>query len=107
MIGMIMGEQHGIEMLDLGIQQLLAQVWRGGPQAGLSRLLAGCQVEALTETASRATGAACARSRRSDVVDASVVVGALRRDDVVFTSDVADLAAIAGALGKRLVLHRV
>ncbi len=40
---------------------VLAQAWRGGPQAELSRFLAGCRVEALTEAASRVTGAACAR----------------------------------------------
>jgi hypothetical protein len=86
---------------------VLAQAWRGGPQAQLSRLLSGCRLEALTEAASRATGAACARSKRPDIVDASVVVGAIVREDVVFTSDAEDLAAVAGALGKRLVLHRV
>lgn len=86
---------------------VLAQAWRGGPQAQLSRLLSGCRFEALTETASRATGAACARSKRPDVVDASVVVGAIVREDVVFTSDLEDLAAVAGGLGKRLALHRV
>jgi hypothetical protein len=41
------------------------------------------------------------------VVDASVVVGALLRDDAVLTSDPEDLAAIAEALGKSLVLYRV
>jgi len=86
---------------------VLAQAWRGGPQAQLSRLLSGCRLEALPEAASRATGAACARSKRPDIVDASVVVGAIVREDVVFTSDAEDLAAVAGALGKRLVLHRV
>ena len=86
---------------------VLAQAWRGGPQAELSRLLHGCRFEALTEAASRAAGAACARSKRRDVVDASVVVGALVREDVIFTSDPDDLAAVASALGKRLVLQRV
>lgn len=86
---------------------VLAQAWRGGPQAELSRLLHGCRFEALSESASRATGAACARSTRSDVVDASVVVGAIVRDDVVLTSDPDDLAAIASALGKRLDIQRV
>src|SRR5579863_3348598 len=79
---------------------VLARAWRGGPQAQLSRLLSGCRFEALTEAASRATGAACARSRRSDIVDASVVIGALVREDVVFTSDPEDLAAVARGLGK-------
>jgi hypothetical protein len=86
---------------------VLAQAWRGGPQAQLLRLLSGCRSEALTEAASRATGAACARSKRPDVVAASVVVGAIVREDVVFTSDPEDLAAVAGGLGKRLALHRV
>jgi hypothetical protein len=86
---------------------VLAQAWRGGPQPELSRFLAGCRFEALTEPASRATGAACARSRRPDIVDASVVIGALAREDAVFTSDPADLATIADSLGKRLVLRTV
>lgn len=86
---------------------VLAQAWRGGPQAELSRFLAGCHVEALTERASRVTGAACARSKHPDIVDASVVTGALGREDVVLTSDHDDLAAIASALGKSLVVHRV
>jgi len=98
--------------LDRGIRPavpvgVLAQAWRGGPQAALSRLLAGCAIETMTEAAGRAVGTACARARRPDVVDGAVVVGALVRDDVVFTSDPEDLGAIAAALGRRLVLHRV
>ena len=98
--------------LDRGIRPtvpagVLAQAWRGGPQAELSRLLSGCRVEPLTEASSRGTGAACARSKRPDVVDASVVVGALVREDVVVTSDPEDLTAIASALGRDLVLHVV
>jgi hypothetical protein len=73
----------------------------------MSRLLLGCRVEALTEGAGRAAGVACARSKRSDIVDASVVVGALARRDVVFTSDPDDLGAIADALGGKLKLHVV
>jgi hypothetical protein len=86
---------------------VLAKAWRGGPQAPLSLFLAGCRFEPLTEAASRATGAACARSMRSDVVDASVVIGALTRGDAVFTSDTGDLSAIASALGKKLPVHAV
>src|SRR4029453_7211249 len=61
----------------------LAQAWRGGPQPEVSRLLSGCEVEPLTERVGRAAGAACARARTSDVIDASVVVGALLRDDLI------------------------
>ena len=86
---------------------VLAQAWRGGPQAGLSRLLRGCQVEELSEPRARAAGHACARSGRSDVVDASVVVGALARGDLVITSDPDDLQSIAAALRRCLRVHPV
>jgi hypothetical protein len=85
----------------------LGQAWRGGPQAELSRLLAGCDVEDLTEVRSRAAGAACGRANTRDVIDATVVVGALARDDLVVTSDPDDLLALAAALRRRLALHRL
>ena len=86
---------------------VLGQAWRGGPQAELSRLLRGCQIEELTEARARAAGVACARSRTRDVVDASVVVGALARGDLVVTSDPDDLRRIAAALRLSLRLHRI
>src|SRR5687767_11104716 len=85
---------------------VLGQAWRDGPQAELSRLLRGCQIEELTEARARAAGFACARSRTSDVVDASVVVGALARGDLVVTSDPDDLRRIAAALRLSLRVHR-
>jgi hypothetical protein len=36
------------------------------------------------------------------VVDASVVAGALRRDDAVVTSDQRDIEALANAVGRRV-----
>jgi hypothetical protein len=86
---------------------VLGQAWRGGPQASLSRLVRGCRVEDLDEVRARAAGSACARSGTRDVVDASVVVGALARDDLVVTSDPDDLRRIAEALGRTIRLHRV
>ena len=86
---------------------VLGQAWRGGPQAELSRLLRGCQIEELTEERARAAGVACARSRTRDVVDASVVVGALARGDLVVTSDPHDLGRIAAGLRLSLRLHRI
>src|SRR4051812_15116906 len=77
---------------------VLAQVWRGGPQASLSRLLTACSIEALTEVSGRAAGAACGRAGTNDVIDATVVVGAIARSDLVVTSDSEDLTHIARAI---------
>lgn len=81
---------------------VLAQGWRGGPQAQMSRLLSGCRVETLDEVSARSAGTACARAGTSDVVDAAVVIGAAARGDVVVTSDQQDLQRIAAALGVAL-----
>ena len=86
---------------------VLGQAWRGGPQAQLSRLLAGCAIEDLTEVRSRAAGAACGRATTDDLIDATVVVGAVARGDLVVTSDPDDLAVIATAVRRRLDLHRL
>ena len=78
---------------------VLGQVWRGGPQAGLSRLLKGCRIESLDEVRARAAGSACGRADTSDVIDATVVVGAVARADLVVTSDPDDIDRLARALG--------
>jgi hypothetical protein len=46
-----------------------------------------------------------ARADVSDVVGASVVEGALRRHDLVVSSDLIDLLAIAAAAGRVLELE--
>jgi hypothetical protein len=46
---------------------VLAQVWRGGPQPLLSRLLRGCMVETFDERLGRAVGSALAAARTVDV----------------------------------------
>lgn len=82
---------------------VVAQCWRGTPrQAQLARLLAGCEVEALDDTRARATGVLAGRARTSDIVDSCVVEGALRRDQLVISSDADDLTAIAAAIGQRI-----
>lgn len=86
---------------------VLARAWRGGPQPELSRLLRGCAVRPTTEQDARRAGAALGRSGTSDVVDATVVVGALERGDAVVTGDPADLRRIAAALGRPLVVRSV
>jgi hypothetical protein len=86
---------------------VLGQAWRAGPQALLSRLLRGCIVEGLDEDLARASGRACARASIADVVDASVVVGAMRRRDLVVTSDPDDLRRIASSIRGRLDIHAI
>lgn len=81
---------------------VLVQVWRGSGDPNLARFLEGCEVEPLEEADARAAGAALGRSGTADVVDACVVVAALRRGDAVATSDRGDLERIATGLGRRL-----
>jgi hypothetical protein len=82
---------------------VLAQGWRGGArQALLAKLLAGCEIEALEERRARAVGALATRAASTDVVDATVVEGAVRRGDTVLSSDPDDLRAIAAAAGHGL-----
>jgi hypothetical protein len=86
---------------------VLGQAWRGGPQAQMSRLLAGCRVEDLNEARARSAGAACGAAGSSDVVDASVVVGAAARGDLVVTSDVGDLERLREAVGVAVRLRSI
>lgn len=82
---------------------VVAQSWRGsGRQAQLSRLLTGCTIEPLDDSQARAVGTLAARASATDIVDATVVEGALRRHDIVVSSDPNDLQAIASAVGTRL-----
>src|SRR5690349_14183279 len=86
---------------------VVAQSWRGGGrQALLARLLAGCDVEALDEVQARAVGSLAARAATTDIVDACVVEGAMRRHDLEVSSDEGDLQAIAAAVSRRVEVDR-
>lgn len=82
---------------------VVAQCWRGtARQAQLARLLAGCEVEVLDNSRARATGILAGRARATDIVDASVVEGALRRGDLIVSSDEGHLTAIATAVSRHI-----
>jgi len=84
---------------------VLAQSWRGGSrQALLARLLAGCTIEALDAAQARSAGALAARAAVADIVDACVVEGAIRRHDLIISSDEGDLRAIGAAAGHDLAI---
>ena len=87
---------------------VLAQAWRGGARhANLSRLLALCEIEAMTEEQARAIGRLARRSRHDDIVDLAVVEGAVRRKDGIATSDPKDLGQIVAALGEHVSIEAV
>jgi hypothetical protein len=82
---------------------VVAQSWRGSArQVQLAGLLAGCDVEALDYGQARSVGALAARAGVTDIVDVCVVEGAVRRRDVVVSSDAGDLQLIASAVDERL-----
>src|SRR6266566_869073 len=82
---------------------VVAQSWRGGSrQALLARLLAGCDIEALDDDQARSVGLLATRAGTTDIVDVCVVEGAMRRRDLVVSSDEGDLQGIAAAVNRRL-----
>ncbi len=86
---------------------VLAQAWRGGPQAALSRLIKTCRVVEMDERLARAAGATCAQAGTSDVVDASAAVLACARSALLVTTDTDDLRRLVGALGGQVVIKKV
>jgi hypothetical protein len=86
---------------------VIGQVWRGGArQAPIARLLPGLEVRPLDEVFGRRVGALLGVARKSDVVDAGVVLLADDGDEI-YTSDPADLRALARAAGRHVDLVRV
>jgi hypothetical protein len=86
---------------------VLAEGWRGGPQATLSRFLKGCRIEELTKEQARAVGTLAARAEHDDVVDVSVVEGAVRRNDAVVTSNQSHIRKVSTAAGVTITIHSV
>lgn len=87
---------------------VLAEAWRGGSrQASLARFLALCTTEALTEQQAKAVGPLAARAGHDDIVDVTVVEGAIRRHDAVATSNPTHIRNIADAVRARLRVETV
>jgi hypothetical protein len=87
---------------------VLAEAWRGGSrQASLSRLLRMCDTEPMSEELARNVGVLAGKSGHDDVVDVSVVEGAVRRGDAVVTSNMTHIRKVADAAGVRLRLESV
>ena len=87
---------------------VLAEAWRGGArQANLSRLLAMCVIEPLTEKQARQVGVLAGRAAHDDVVDVAVVEGAIRRHDAIVTSNDTHIRRISAAAGTHVRIERV
>lgn len=84
---------------------VLAQVSRSTRQAELRRFLRGCIVVPLDEPTAHAAGRLLGVARRTDVVDACVVVVAMRFGARIVTGDPDDIEALVAASGARLAVH--
>ena len=87
---------------------VLAEAWRGGArQASLSRFLALCEVEPLSEDQARRVGVLAGKASHDDIVGVTVVEGAARRGDAVVTSNEQHIRRIAAAGGVRLEIEHI
>jgi hypothetical protein len=87
---------------------VLAEAWRGGArQAQLARALGLCVVEDLDAALARSVGLLAGASGHDDIVDVAVVEGAMRRGDVVVTSNRAHIEKIADAVPGHLTIRDI
>ena len=87
---------------------VIAQAWRSN-HPRMAQALAGCDTDYLYEGEAKEAGRLLAESRTVDVVDALVVLGAIRRRDCIVTSDAKDIERLIDAScrrnGDEIVLH--
>ena len=87
---------------------VVAEAWRGGSrQANLARFLALCTIENMDADQAKAVGVLAGKAAHDDVVDVTVVEGALRRRDAVITSNPTHIRAIADEARARLRIHTI
>jgi len=88
--------------LELGLIPLVpapvvVQVSRSPQQAQLRRFLTGCVVVPLGETEAHEAGRLLGLTKTADVVDAVVVITALRQQATILTGDPDDIERLVGA----------
>jgi len=76
---------------------VIAQASRSPRQAQMRQFLSGCEVVPFQEVDAHRTGSLLGKSRTSDVVDASVVTIAIRRQADVVSDDGDDIRRLLGA----------
>jgi hypothetical protein len=86
---------------------VVAQVSRAATQANLRRLLRGCEVVAFDEADAHAAGALLAATHISDVVDAAVVILAMKRVADVLTGDGRDIRRLVATSGVSINVYDI
>ena len=96
-------QQHGIQLRTSAI--VIAQVWRDpeGRQAGLAQLLRAVDIRPVDDRMGREAGILIGRAKKSDPIDATVVLVAADGDRIL-TSDTRDLKRLAAAAHKRVAI---
>jgi rRNA-processing protein FCF1 len=83
----------------------VVEVWRGGRQANLARLLTGCETENLTDDrAKRAGTLRRGGAAAAGAIDATVAETAVRQRAAVVTSDRADSEALSRSARRRVAI---
>lgn len=82
---------------------VVAQVWRGGSgrQVPLARALVSVEVVGLDDDLGRSAGVLLGKTGQSDAIDAAVVALATD-DDLIVTSDAADIQRLVTASGRHV-----
>ena len=87
---------------------VLAEAWRGGSrQASLARFLVLCSVESMNEQQAKSVGILAGKADHDDIVDVTVVEGAIRRHDAVVTSNHTHIHMIADAVRAKLAIEQL
>jgi predicted nucleic acid-binding protein len=87
---------------------VLAEAWRGGSrQANLARFVRGCEIEPMTEELARSTGVLAGKADHNDIVDVAVAEGAIRRGDVIVTSNITHIRRVTDAASARLHIETI
>ena len=87
---------------------VLAEAWRGGSrQASLARFLALCSVESMSEQQAKSVGVLSGKASHDDIVDVTVVEGAIRRRDAIVTSNHTHIRKIADAARAKLTIEQI
>jgi len=86
---------------------VVAEASRSSQQAQLRRFLTGCEVVPLGETEAHEAGRLLGITKTADVVDAAVVITAIRRKAVILTSDPDDIGRLVMASGREVAVVAV